>query len=162
MQQLLRQLHIAVVHLADAAAGGFGFPLFAVNRFDDLHEVGGAVGPDDAAVMLRKLLQTAGMEWLHADGRNECDQLLGLLAAHYRAHKDLWLLHGAVDRAALEQGAQDIVLGPARHAGQIGGGVIHDLADAGIAIHDLCSFCKHCGALPYCFCLYYSTFFGRM
>ena len=66
------------------------------------------------------------------------------------------------DRAALEQGAQDIVLGPARHAGQIGGGVIHDLADAGIAIHDLCSFCKHCGALPYCFCLYYSTFFGRM
>ena len=162
MQQLLRQLHIAVIQLADTAARSGGLLLFVVHRFDDLDEIDGAVGAQYAAVMLGKLLQAAGAERLHADGRNEGNQLLGLLAVHYRAHKDLWLLHGAVDRAALEQRAQDIVLGPARHAGQIGGGVIHDLADAGIAIHDLCSFCKHCGALPYCFCLYYSTFFGRM
>lgn len=39
MQQLLRQLHIAVIQLADTAARSGGLLLFVVHRFDDLDEM---------------------------------------------------------------------------------------------------------------------------
>ena len=143
VQQLLRQLHIAVIQLADTAARSGGLLLFVVHRFDDLDEIDGAVGAQYAAVMLGKLLQTAGAERLHADGGDECDQLLGFLPAHHLPHKDLGVLDGTINGAALEQRPQHIIPGAPRDARQVGGGVVHYLADAGIPIHDLGSFRKH-------------------